>query len=110
MPFGTKQDLPGPNMKNRALALLVLVMTAVIFCSCAATFPKKENIATLSSDEATKVLKGKTEKEINDNWGEPDGILSGFYGDIYDYNNKSIVIYYTADSKVSDVLVTDKQN
>ncbi|MBR5410930.1 MAG: hypothetical protein IK104_09680 [Clostridia bacterium] len=96
-------------MKNKITVILVLLMTAVILFSCAASFPKKEDIITLSSEEATKALKDKTEKEINDNWGEPDGMLSGFYGDIYDYNGKRIVIYYDADSKVTDVLISDKQ-
>ena len=96
-------------MKNKTIVILVLLMSVVILFSCAASFPKKEDIITLSSEEATKALKDKTEKEINDNWGEPDGILSGFYGDIYDYNGKRIVIYYDADSRVSDILISDKQ-
>ena len=85
-------------------------MAVVILVSCSASFPKKESVVTLSSEEATKALKGKTEKEINDNWGEPEGMLSGFYGDIYEYNGKLIVIYYDAGSKVTDVLISDKQN
>ena len=40
---------------------------------------------------------GKTEQEINDNWGEPDSMLSGFYGDIYVYEERQIVIYYDGD-------------
>ena len=97
-------------MKNRILALFVLMMTVVVLSSCTAVFPKKENIVTLSGEEATKILKGKTEKEIIDNWGEPDGTLSGFYGDIFVCNDKSIVVYFNAEGKVSDVLVSDKQN
>lgn len=64
----------------------------------------------MTREEATELLKNKTEEEIHDNWGEPDDILSGFYGDIYLYNGKSIVIYYDNDSNVTDVLVSDKQN
>ena len=93
-------------MQKRTIAVLVILMAAVVLSSCAATFPKKESIVTLLSEEATKVLKDKTKKEINDNWGKPDGMLSGFYGDLYDYNDKRIVIYYDADSKVTDVLVS----
>ena len=63
----------------------------------------------LSREEATEALKDKTRKEINNNWGKPDDILSGFYGDIYIYNDKQIVIYYDGDSNVKDVLVSDKQ-
>ena len=64
----------------------------------------------LTDERATNALKGKTEKEINENWGEPDRQLSGFYGDIYDYNDKQIVIYYNDDSIVTDVSILDQQN
>ncbi|MBQ7668524.1 MAG: hypothetical protein IJS47_04290 [Clostridia bacterium] len=64
----------------------------------------------MSREEATEALKDKTEKEINNNWGKPDGMLSGFYGDIYVFNDKQIVIYYDSDSKVTDVVVFDKQD
>ena len=95
-------------MKKGAIVLLVLLMIVVILSSCAASFPNKESIVTLSSEEATKFLSDKTEKEINDNWGQPDGVLSGFYGDIYDCEDKRIVIYYEDDGRVTDVLITDK--
>ena len=98
-------------MKNRTMALLVIVMVVVILSSCGASFPKKESIVALSSEEATRVLKDKTEKEVCDNWGKPDGVLSGFYGGTYNYNDKQIVIYYDFNSKVvTYVLVSDKQN
>ena len=96
-------------MKKGAFALLVFVMIVVLLSSCAASFPKKERIVTLSGGAATEALKGKTEKEIADHWGKPDGILSGFYGDIYEYNGKRIILYYDADSRVTDVLVSDIQ-
>ena len=99
-----------PNVKTTALVMLVLAMLAVILSSCAAAFPEKEQIASLSGEEATKVLKDRTEKEISDHWGEPDGMLSGFYGDIYVYNDRQIVIYYDGDSRVTDVLVSDTQD
>ncbi len=51
---------------------------------------------------------GKTEQEINDNWGEPDSMLSGFYGDIYVYEERQIVIYYDGDSKVVNVRIWEK--
>ena len=62
------------------------------------------------AEEAAKALKGRTEQELRNNWGLPDGMLSGFYGDIYEYNGKTIVIYYDADSSVTDVLISDARN
>ena len=95
-------------MKKIVSALVLLMI--VILSSCAGSFPEKSSIVMLSSKDATEVLKNKTEKEINNDWGKPDGMLSGFYGDIYEYDDKLIVIYYDADSKVTDVLISDKQN
>lgn len=95
-------------MKKKTL--FVFMMIVVILSSCATSFPKKESIVMMSREEATEALKDKTEKEINNNWGKPDGMLSGFYGDIYVFNDKQIVIYYDSDSKVTDVVVFDKQD
>lgn len=97
-------------MKKSALFILALVIAALLLTSCAASFPTKEKIATLTSAEAAEVLKDKSEKEIHAHWGTPDDQLSGFYGDVYLYNDKSIVIYYDPDGKASEVVVFDKQN
>ena len=97
-------------MKNKPILLLVILTLAVMLSSCAGAFPKKEKIAALSAEEATKALKGRTEQEIRNNWGLPDGVLSGFYGDIYEYSSKIIVIYYDADSRVTDVLISDARD
>ena len=94
-------------MKKSASIVLALVMITVLLSSCTAAFPTKERVAAQTSEEATKLLKNKTAKEIRDHWGEPDDTLSGFYGDIYICNGKSIVIYYDADSKVTDALVDE---
>ena len=93
-------------MKKRTLGLLAFMIIVIILSSCTASFPKKESVVTLPSEQVTEALKNKTQKEIYDNWGKPDGILSGLYGDVYEYNDKRIVIYYDADSKVTDVLVS----
>ena len=94
-------------MKKSTSIILALVIITVLLSSCMASFPTKERIASGTGEEATKLLKNKTAKEISDHWGEPDDTLSGFYGDIYIYNGKRIVIYYDADSKVTDVLVDE---
>ena len=95
------------DVKNKTLLLLLILALAFMLSSCAGAFPKKEKIAALSAEEAAKALKGRTEQEIRNNWGLPDGMLSGFYGDIYEYNGKTIVIYYDADNRVTDVLISD---
>ena len=98
-------------MKKIILFVLVFMTITVFLCSCTASFPTKENVVALTSEEAAELLKDKTEKEIHDNWGVPDSYFSGLYGNIYLYNEKCIGIYYDYDSKViTNVVVFDKQN
>lgn len=98
-------------MKKSALFVLALLIIAVLLSSCAASFPSKEKAVSLTADgEAAEFLKDKTEKDIHDNRGAPDEMFSGFYGDIYFYNNKCIGIYYDSDSRVTEVVVFDRQN
>ena len=97
-------------MKKSAIFVIALVMIFVFLSSCAASIPSKESVAAMISEEATKHLKEKTIEEIHHKWGEPDSMLSGFYGDIYIYNDKIIVIYYDNHSRVSEAVVSEKQN
>ena len=94
-------------MKKSTLIVLALVIVTVLLTSCTAPFPTKERVAVQTSEEATKLLKNKTAKEIRINWGEPERTFFSFYGDKYVCNGKSIVIYYDADDKVTDVLVDE---
>lgn len=96
-------------MKKAASIVLVAVMIAVLLSSCAASLPAKEKVAAMTSEKATRILKDRTEKEIHDAWGDPDGVFSGFYGDIYDHNGKRVGIYYDGEGRVTDVRVFDKQ-
>ena len=86
------------------------MIIAVLLSSCAASFPSKEKAVSLTGVNAAELLKDKTEKDIHDNRGAPDEMFSGFYGDIYFYNNKCIGIYYDSDSRVTEVVVFDRQN
>lgn len=57
-------------------------------------------------------LTGKfSNKDLINAWGEPDGTLSGFWGDIWNLDedgNRVIVIYYDNDGYVKDILVKAK--
>lgn len=92
-------------MKRTVLIILALLLLS----ACSSSFPSKKQISALTNEEAEKLLTGKTAQEIKKNWGEPDSMLSGFYGDIYVYEEKLIVIYYDGDSKVINVRIGDKQ-
>ena len=82
-------------MRKRSLKRALLVtLVLLLLAGCSSAFPSIKQISSLTDEEAEKLLIGKTEQEINDNWGEPDSMLSGFYGDIYVYEERQIVIYY----------------
>ena len=102
-------------MKKKVLLIIVYLFVMVIMLSsCKASFPSKEEIAGITSEEATKRLENKTAKEIQDNWGEPDGFFSGLYGDIYTYEDKYIGVYYvfydeSNESRIERVVIWDKE-
>lgn len=59
-----------------------------------------------NKDEALVLnqLKGCSRGELIQKWGEPDGSLFGFYGDIWSVTeNESLVVYYSGESAVEQV-------
>ena len=57
-------------------------------------------------EEFTQALAGRDREDIVDAWGEPNSMLSGFYGDIWQAGEELIVVvYYDRDSNmVTDVI------
>ncbi len=97
-------------MKKSIMFLLSLVMITVLLSSCAVSFPVTKKVASLTSEQATDLLKGKTQKEIKDNWGEPNGFFSDRYGDIYISGDKMIGVYYDFSSKeIVEIVITNRQ-
>ena len=55
-----------------------------------------------------EMLEGIPQKKIHAKWGNPDGHLSGFWGEIWFLNKEKegrITLYYDEDGKVDDVVV-----
>lgn len=49
----------------------------------------------MTEQQAAETLAGTSREVLRKAWGEPDGMLSGFYGDIYNGpDGKRIVVYY----------------
>ena len=95
-------------MKKTILGLLLIVF---LLSACSTSFPSKEKVSAMTSEEATKLLLDKTQQEIRDNWGEPSNFFSGLYGDIYEYEGICIGIYYDRDSeKVINVAIWTKED
>lgn len=60
------------------------------------------------SEDIKELLEGIPRKKMHAKWGNPDGHLSGFWGEIWFLNQEKdgrITLYYDADGKVEDVIV-----
>lgn len=53
-------------------------------------------------------IKGVNNERLHELWGEPDGILSGFWGDIwYIGNNNRMIVYYDNNGNVINVIIDE---
>ena len=60
------------------------------------------------SEDIKELLEGIPQKKMHAKWGNPDGHLSGFWGEIWFLNQEKdgrITLYYDEDGKVEDVIV-----
>ena len=56
---------------------------------------------------ALEQLEGCRRKDLIRKWGQPDGMLSGLYGDIWNLTqSEAITVYYSDNSKVEHLLIT----
>ncbi|WP_036728397.1 hypothetical protein [Peptoniphilus mikwangii] len=79
------------------------------------SIPPKSDIVEIYNDNgkesALEKLEGVSQENLIEAWGKPDGSLFGMYGDIWEYENKIIIIYYkdVDEEVVIDVIVDNKQ-
>ncbi len=95
--------------------ILILALACVLLltgCKSGKIFQLNEVDALISEkgygkEEFTQALAGRSRADIVDAWGEPNGRLSGMYGDIWMTGEELwVVLYYDrADDKVTDVIV-----
>ena len=91
------------------VAIMIAIAAAVGFMTNKtriATPPNENSLSILVSD-IEKVKKGMTVEEVHSVLGEPHGMLSGFWGDVYNVDDGSqLTIYYDNDSKkVQEILL-----
>jgi len=108
------------NYKKPAFWIIVMSLIAcVVIGICFLTDPKdnvkgagvdngNDNTSTLDEDVTTNKyaalisdyyanennILGMNYTDVHEKYGEPTGCLSGFFGDIYDYGNGSLILYY----------------
>lgn len=104
------------NWKKPAFwVVLVAVILCVVTAVCLLTNPKRNPkdlptveqtyLAISSKGEEFDVgLKGHSRDSVIDYWGEPDGMLSGFWGDIWKLNGLGeVIVYYDEDGNVEHI-------
>ena len=92
-------------LKQRAAPLLLLAaLTAGLLIFAGRTgsdLPALQSISSLGQEAAEAALLGTPRQEVLSAWGEPDGMLSGFFGDIYALSSTVQVIVYYDTSRMS---------
>lgn len=98
---------------------LILFVFAVIlilaFAGCspegAVDTPELGEIAELSEEQAREKLIGEHRDNIIHSWGEPDGFLSGFWGEIWLFDEESgkmVILYYDENGIVEEIKFSKK--
>lgn len=70
--------------------------------------PELEEITRFTQEQLNERLVGLPQEEIHDSWGNPDGHLSGFLGEIWTLDNEDniqIIIYYDNDGLVEHIKI-----
>ena len=97
---------------KKGLIFIVVLSSFFVLTGCS-KLPALEKVFTWSEAEANKKLFNVRREKILKAWGQPDSMLSGFYGDIYlnpGDTNRMIVIYYDGNTEtVTDVKFSDRQ-
>ena len=90
-------------MKRISVALLYISIIFYLLTGCIKT--------ELSIQDYEDIVIGTSQEELHKKFGEPQGMLSGMYGDVYILDKKRIIIYYKLNENkevlVNEVKITD---
>ena len=94
---------------GRIFAVLALILVLAFAPGCGRTPPDLETAAGMSEAALTKALKGADRDAVLQSWGEPDGALSGMFGEIYGLPGGAfVIVYYGPDHVVENVKLAAK--
>lgn len=83
----------GQNMNKLVLLIIAISISASILMGC-------------NSKDSTRIdiEIGTPRTEVIELYGEPQGTLSGFFGDIYKIDNSEVIVYYEVDKNNNPVV------
>ena len=92
---------------KRTAAFILAFIFLIMLCSCkpegATDTPELPEISGYTQEQLEEKLIGLSIDEIHHSWGEPDGHLSGFWGEIWSLDGGKeniIVLYYDENGMV----------
>ena len=90
------------------IAVLAVTALAVFYANSKPALPTKElvymQLDTKGEEFALRQVEGCAREELINQWGTPDGMLSGFRGDIWEIKNLgSVIVYYSEEWTVVDL-------
>lgn len=103
-------------MKKLTVFILSLVFILAL-CGCkpdgTTDTPKLGEISNYTQEQLDEKLLGLLQEELHNLWGEPDGMLSGLYGDIWvldKESGKEIIIYYDRDGMAENIIIYNNES
>lgn len=100
------------------LAVVLVLLCGVLLWRWGYDHAKRlDNIPSLTlveehgADFAQEKLKGYEREQVLAIWGEPDGMLSGMFGDIWDLpsGQRYVLLYYTGEGQVEEVRIGERE-
>lgn len=76
------------------LGILCVLVLAVGYGRSKTGIPARAEIAAMTDQAATEALAGTARETVLKVWGEPDGGLSGLFGDVYETEDEHVIIVY----------------
>lgn len=95
-------------MKKQLMALFLASTLLLTGCPSRSDIPGLEEIPSYTQAQLEEELSGLSNEEMHAAWGEPDGFLSGFWGDIWRFDEAGdgqVILYYGAEGTVEDIVV-----
>lgn len=98
---------------KKYIVVVLMLTAALVLAGCrsrsdgATDTPELGEITDYTQEQLDEKLIDRSQEELHSAWGEPDGILSGFWGDIYHVPDgyESIILYYDANGAVETIKV-----
>ncbi len=102
----------------RASALVcILCLAGCSFGADASDIPDIKELGGLvtekgyTQEEVLEDLSGQSHDSLRSAWGEPDGMLSGFWGDIWrlsEESNWQMIVYYDGNGCVENIKIVER--